>query len=243
MARELALAGEVQTSFLPHGLPEIPGWQLSVTLQPARETSGDFYDVSLLPNGRLRILVADVVEKGVGAALFMALSWALLRTYAAEYPEQPGHVFNAVNRRILEDTDANQFVTVFYGIIDPATGTLVYSNAGHCPPYLLSARSDRDVQKLTRTGVPLGILEDASWEEEAVQLALGDVLVLYTDGVTESQSERGAYFGPDLLLESVRASLGHPAQDIRDAVLMDVHRFVGNASQHDDIALAVVVRD
>ena len=243
MERELALAGEVQASFLPRELPDIPGWQISVTLKPARETSGDFYDVNLLPNGRLGILVADVVDKGVGAALFMALSWTLIRTYAAECPAQPELVLSAVNRRILEDTDANQFVAVFYGILDPATGTSVYCNAGHCPPYLISAQNDEDVQKLVRTGVPLGIFEDETWEQGVVQLVPGDVLVLYTDGITEAQNEQEAFFGEDRLLESVRANLGRPAQDIQDAIITAVYEFMGDAPQSDDITLAIVVRD
>ena len=243
MERELALAGEIQASFLPRELADIPGWQLAVMLKPSRETSGDFYDVNLLPNGRLEILVADVVDKGAGAALYMALSWTLLRTYAAEYPTQPELVLNAVNRRILADTRTDQFVTVFYGILDPVTGTLVYANAGHCPPYLISAQHGQDVQELVRTGVPLGILEDRTWEREVVQLAPGDALVLYTDGITEAQNEQSMFYGEDRLLESARASLGRPAESIRDAIVADVHRFVGNAPQFDDIALAVVVRD
>jgi sigma-B regulation protein RsbU (phosphoserine phosphatase) len=242
MARELALAGEVQTSFLPRELPDIPGWQLSVTLKPSRETSGDFYDVNLLPNGRLGLLVADVVDKGAGAALFMALSWILIRTYATEYPTQPELVLSAVNRRILKDTNANQFVAVFYGILDPATGTLVYCNAGHCPPYLVSAQSGEKVQKLIRTGIPLGIFEDETWEQGVVQLGPGDVLVLYTDGITDAEDGKGTFFGQERLLESVQANLGHPAQDMQDALMAEVHKFVGDAPQFDDIALMVIVR-
>jgi len=243
MKRELALAGEVQSSFLPRELPSIPGWQLSVTLRPARETSGDFYDVNLLPNGRLGILVADVVDKGVGAALFMALNWILIRTYATEYPTQPELVLSTVNHRIMKDTDANQFVTVFYGILDPAAGTLVYCNAGHCPPYLINTQGDGAVQTLRKTGMALGVTEDVTWEQEVVQLVPGDVLMLYTDGVTEAQNAQGAFFGEDRLLESVQASLSRSAQDIRNAVTKDVDEFVGDAPQFDDIALAVIVRD
>ena len=243
MAQELALAGEVQTSFLPRELPDIPGWQLSVTLEPARETSGDFYDVNLLPNGRLGMLMADVVDKGVGAALYMALSWTLLRTYAAEYPAQPELVLSAANRRILMDTKANQFATVFYGILDPATGTLMYCNAGHCPPYLISAQNSEDVRELTRTGVPLGMFEDVTWEQGVVQLAPGDVLVLYTDGITEARNEHGAFFDEDRLLASARANLGHPAQAIQDTIIRAVYEFMGDTPQSDDITLAVVVRD
>lgn len=245
MGRELALAGEVQASFLPRRLPHVDGWQLSVTLEPARETSGDFYDVNLLPNGRLGILVADVVEKGVGAALFMALSWILIRTYAAEYPAQPERVLSTVNRRILEDTNANQFVTAFYGILDPATGALAYCNAGHCPPCLVSAQDGENAQRLSRTGLPLGIFADRTWEQRSVRLDPGDVLVLYTDGITEARSECETFYGEERLLETVKSNLGRPAGDIRDAVMTDLHLFVENApnAQRDDIALAVVVRD
>lgn len=243
MERELTLAGEVQASFLPSELPSIPGWQLTVTLKPSRETSGDFYDVNPLPNGRFGILVADVVDKGAAAALFMALSWTLIRTYAAQYPTQPELVLSAVNRRILADTHADQFVTVFYGILDPATGTLVYCNAGHSPPYLIRAQKGGDVQKLIRTGVPLGILEDRTWEQGVVQLAPGDVLVLYTDGVTEAQNPQEALFGEERLLESAQTNLRHPAQDIRDAIITDIYEFMGDAPQFDDITLVIVVRD
>ena len=242
MARELALAGEVQASFLPRDLPDISGWQLAVTLKPARETSGDFYDVNLLPNGRLGILVADVVDKGVGAALFMALSWILIRTYAAEHPTQPEFVLSAVNRCILKETDANQFVAVFYGILDPATGTLVYCNAGHCPPYLIRVQNGEEVQTLVRTGVPLGIFEDETWKQGVVQLASGDVLVLYTDGITDAEDGKGTFFGQERLLESVQANLGRSAQEMQDALMAEVHKFVGDAPQFDDIALMVVVR-
>jgi sigma-B regulation protein RsbU (phosphoserine phosphatase) len=245
MERELALAGEVQASFLPRELPDLPGWQLSITLEPARETSGDFYDVHLLPDGRLGILVADVVGKGVGAALFMALSWILFRTYAARFPAQPELVLSAVNHRILEDTNAKQFVTVFYGILDLTTGRLVYSNAGHCPPYLVSAQESEDAQRLVRTGLPLGIFTDKRWEQRTVHLDPGDVLVLYTDGITEAESEREIFYGEERLLESVRANLGRPAREIQETIMADLRRFVGDAPdvQPDDIALAVVVRN
>lgn len=249
MERELTLAGEVQASFMPRRLPEVAGWQVSVALEPALETSGDFYDVHLLPNGRLGVLVADVVEKGVGAALFMALSWILLRGYTARFPDQPELVFSAVNRRILEDTNVKQFVTVFYGIIDPTTGTLAYCNAGHCPPYLVCAQENRETQRLIRTGIPLGLFGDTTWKRGQAQLDPGDVLVLYTDGITDAQNEQCDFYGEDRLLDTVNA---HPrsldlkgplANDLCRCILADVHRFVGVAPQFDDIALAVVARE
>jgi sigma-B regulation protein RsbU (phosphoserine phosphatase) len=241
--QELALAGEVQASFLPKEIPDMPGWQLAVTLKPARETSGDFYDINPLPNGELGILVADVVGKGVAAALYMALSWTLIRTYAAEHPTQPELVCEAVNRRMLGDTQADMFVTAFYGVLNPATGTLIYCNAGQNPPYLFDAQKGDDPQKLGATGKPLGMFEDETWGKSVILLAREDVLVLYTDGVVEAQNAGDAVFGENRLLRCVQANLGRPAQAIRDAIIADVYEFAGNAHQYDDITLLVLARE
>ncbi len=243
MARELALAGKVQASFLPSKLPEVPGWQLAVTLKPARETSGDFYDVSLMADGKLGLLVADVVDKGVGAALYMSLTWALLRAYAQEHPEQPDLVLSSVNRRILADTSSDQFVSVFYGVIEPATGNLVYSNAGHYPPYVLSSRNGGAVRRLSRTGMILGVEKDERWRQEAIPLSPGDVLVLYTDGITDAENAEGAFFGEERLLDTLRANVGRSAAEIQEALLKAVSDFSEGTVQTDDIALVVVVRD
>jgi NarL family two-component system response regulator LiaR len=243
VGQELALAGEIQASFLPEVLPDVPGWQLAARLEPARETAGDFYDLIPLPNGRLGILVADVADKGMGAALYMALSRTLIRTFAAEYHTRPDLVLGAVNGRILMDTRANLFVTVFYGILDPISGTLTYCNAGHNPPYLLNAEDRDSVQELGRTGIPLGIFEDVTWQQGAVPLAPGDVLVLYTDGITEAQDRREMFFGQERLLEIAQANLGRSAREIQDVLIAEVHKFVGDVPQFDDITLMVVVRD
>lgn len=241
---ELALAGEIQASFLPGELPDIPGWQLTATLKPARETSGDFYDVIPLPGERLALLVADVTDKGTASALFMALSCTLIRTYAVEYDTQPERVFGAVHRRILADTKATQFVTVFYGILDPAAGTLTYGNAGHNPAYLVR-QDGAEAQELDNTGLPLGmrLFKDASWEQRTVQLAPGDTLVIYSDGVTEAEDEEGGFFEEERLLELVQANAGRSAQDMEDVIMADVHAFAGDAPQSDDITLVVLVRE
>jgi len=243
VAQELALAGEIQASFLPDTLPAITGWQLTATLEPARETSGDFYDFIPLPNGRWGIVAADVVDKGMGAALYMALSRTLIRTYAVEYDTQPELVFSAANRRILLDTHTKLFVTVFYGILDPTTGTLTYCNAGHNPPYLFEAQPSDTVQELRRTGLPLGVFEEVSWTQSSVQLAPGDTLVLYTDGVPEARDRQAEFFGEKRLLEVVQTNLGGSAQDIQSTLLAAVHQFMGDAPRLDDITLMVVVRD
>jgi sigma-B regulation protein RsbU (phosphoserine phosphatase) len=241
--QELALAGEVQASFLPNNLPDIPGWQLAVTLKPARQTSGDFYDINPLPNGEIGILVADVVGKGVGAALYMALSSTLIRTYAAEYATQPELVCQAVNHRILTDTQADMFVTAFYGILNPATGTLIYCNAGQNPPYVIGPQRSEEAQKLGATGKPLGMFEDETWEKRVALLGSGDALVVYTDGVVEAQDGRDELFGGNRLRNCVQTNLGRPAQDIQDAVIADICDFMDDAPQYDDITLLVLVRE
>jgi serine phosphatase RsbU (regulator of sigma subunit) len=243
MAQELALAGEVQANFLPHDLPDISGWQLAAKLKPARETSGDFYDFIYLPDGRLGVVIADVCDKGTGAALFMALSCTLIRTYADEHPADPAIVLSAVNSRILKDTSTNRFVTAFYGVLDLDTGMFVYCNAGHWPPYLVSEHNREDFRRLVRTGVPLGIFEGQTWEQGVAQLAPGDMLVLYTDGITEAQNANGTSLGEERLLKSIRDNLGRPAGEVQDAILADVQSFVSDTPQSDDIALVILLRD
>jgi sigma-B regulation protein RsbU (phosphoserine phosphatase) len=240
--RDLDLAWRVQAGFLPADLPDISGWQLAATLTPSRQTSGDFYDMIRPPDGRLGILVADVADKGMGAALQMVLSRTLIRTYAAQDYAGPRQVLEATNRRLLADTEINQFVTAFYGILDPLTGELTYSNAGHNPPYLLRPQDGNAVQALHRTGMALGVLEDETWGQTTVHIAEGDMLVLYTDGITEAQNGQEAFFGADRLLEVLQGELGRSAQDVQEAVLMAVQGFVGDAPQFDDITLVIAVR-
>jgi len=242
MARELTLAGELQVGFLPRDLPELSGWQLSATLHPAREMSGDFYDVLSLPHGRVGLAIADVSDKGAAAALYMALCCTLVRTYAVEYPLEPEVVLHAVNQRIVADTSADQFVTAFLGILDPATGRLTYCNAGHPPPYLVRPGGHAEALRLTLTGMALGVCEDGTWERGDAQLCPGDALVLYTDGITEAVNPPLELFGEERLLQSLQAHVGGTARELQDALLADLRRFVGDAPQADDMALLVLTR-
>lgn len=243
LERELVLAGRVQASFLPRNVPDVPGWQVSVTLRPARETSGDFYDIFFLPGGRVGIVIADVVDKGAGAALYMALSCTLLRTYAPDHPTEPERVLSAVNSRLLADAGANEFVTVFYATFDPETGALAYASAGHPPPYLMRSGGDGESERLSRTGVPLGILEGQVWGRRNAELSPGDVLVLYTDGITDAQDARGTFFGAARLLACAKDKVGRSAREFVDAIMADVYAFVADAPRRDDIALVVLARD
>jgi serine phosphatase RsbU (regulator of sigma subunit) len=239
--QELAIAGRIQASFLPRSSPVLAGWDLAATLVPARETSGDFYDFVPLPEGRLAIIVADVADKGTGAALYMALSRTLIRTYATQYPMAPGAALRAANDRILADTLSDQFVTVFYGIVSAQDGTLVYANAGHNPA-LLFRRNGDDVVLLKNTGIPLGMFEGMNWEDRRVELAPGDALVMYSDGVTEAQNETGEEFGERRLIESVASLVDQPATSIQAGLLQATETFVADSPQFDDITVLVACR-
>ncbi len=231
MTQELTVAGQIQASFLPQDIPDVPGWQMAVTLEPARETSGDFYDIIPLPNGCIGLLVADVADKGIGPALYMALSRTLIRTYAEAHQLEPDRVLAETNRRILRDTFNDLFVTVFYAILDPQTGRMTYCNAGHNPPYLLQAQNGHAPYALRRTAIPLGILEDTEWERGFVDLLPGDLLVMYTDGVTEARNEEQQFFGEERLLQVATDNLHRSAEAIEDKIVTAIYEFAGDARQ------------
>jgi phosphoserine phosphatase RsbU/P len=239
-ARELALAGTVQCGFLPAELPQAPGWQFAAQLLPARETSGDFYDCFPLPGNRLALVVADVVDKGVAAALFMALSLSLVRTHAALYRGEPAHLCGAVNSRLRQDAHAEQFVTLFFGVLDLATGSLSYANAGQNPPLLVAPGGA--IQQLGNTGPPLGILDRYSWQQATVDIPPQGILVLYTDGVTEAENEAGDFFGQQRLIAALQEHRHRPAAAIQTGLVSAVRRFTAGARQLDDIALLVAAR-
>ncbi len=243
MESEMSLAAKVQASFMHKSLPAVPGLHLSVSLIPAQMTSGDFYDIFQLPGNHLGVLIADVVDKGVGAALYMAMSIALLRAYALEHPEHPEQVCQAVNQRLLEYAGANHFVTVFYGVFDPVSGGMAYCNAGHPPPLLLSPSKAGEHNWLKNTGVPLGVIEDATWLQASTQLAAGDTLILYTDGIIEAENADHQFFGLERLEETARGLTGESARTVRDTLLESVSQFTQGVSLADDIALIVLVRD
>ena len=241
--KELAVAADMQASLMPSSAPHVPGWEFKAIIDSAREASGDFIDLIPLSEGRWGILVADVSGKGVAAALYMAMVRTLIRTYAFEHESVPAAVMSAANRRILSDTDDDSFVTVFYAVLDPATGTLQYCNAGHNPPYLFRTQNGGAVEELRGTGIPLGMLEAAVWEGGEVTMLPGDRLLAYTDGATDAQSSDDEPFGERRLLEVAKANVKATPIEMRTAVFDEIKSFVGEAPQEDDITLMVVARD
>lgn len=243
ISQELRLAGQIQSSFLPNKFPPISGWQLAVTLLPARETSGDFFDVIQLSDDRIGILVADVADKGVGSALYMALSRTLIRTYAEEYDAAPEVVFFAANNRLLKDARANLFITIFYGILDPREGILTYCNAGHNPPYLIRNSNQEIVESLSRTGIAMGIESNSTWSTEIVSIEPGDILLLYTDGIPDARDEEGNYFNDERIIDIARYNSERLAFEIQSSIIEEVQNFMAANPQDDDITLMVLVRD
>ena len=241
--QELAVAAEIQASFMPRTAPDVPGWEIKAVIDSAREASGDFLDLIPLSDGRWGVLVADVSGKGLPAALYMALTRTLIRTFAFEHQTRPDVVFASANRRILEDTDDDLYVTAFYGVLDPEAAMLTYANAGHNPPYLLRNSGSDSVEELEGTGVPLGMLSDVTWETRTVRIEPGEATVLYTDGVTEAQNAADEFFGEERLMQVAVEHRERSALEIRSAIFDAVQEFVGDAPRYDDITLAVLKRE
>ncbi len=237
--QELRVAGDIQGSFLPDKFPEVAGWWLSGVLVSARDTSGDFFDFFTVPDGRVAVVVADVADKGVGAALYMALSRAYLRSQAIENDPDPAKALGALNRRVLSDTSSDLFVTVVYGLVAPNQDEFVYANAGHPPPFVVRADSSLPLEMMPRTGMVVGVMPDSTWEPARVRLSPGDFIVIYSDGLTDAQNDAGEYFGLQRLLTEAEGMRGHSPVDVRRHLIEVVQAFSGTF-QEDDITLLVL---
>lgn len=243
IAYELTMAARIQADILPEEAPVISGWELCAQVQPAHETSGDFYDFIPLNNHKWGLVVADVTDKGMGAALFMALTSTLIRNYANHFPTLPALTLSAVSERILSDTRGDMFVTAFLGILEPHTGRFTFANAGHPPGYLVSQqRGKLSVESLSHTGMALGVTETARWKQKIVRFAPGDYLILYTDGITEAQNEQGDFFGENRLIDAALERYGKTAREMQIAILNEVNQFTGNTPRQDDIAMIIIRR-
>jgi serine phosphatase RsbU (regulator of sigma subunit)/putative methionine-R-sulfoxide reductase with GAF domain len=241
LEKELNVAREIQKSFLPDCCPLVPGWQLSALWRSARRVGGDFYDFMELANGNLGMVIADVADKGVPAALFMALSRTLVRATAMG-GRTPADALRRSNELILADARTDLFVTVFYGVLDPKAARFTYANAGHNPPIWLRARSGR-AYYLDRHGIALGVVPEVNLQEDTVALSPGDVLALYTDGVTEAMNPHEEEFGVARLEHIIRENVDRSAGEIVNAIEHAVEAFVGGEPPFDDLTLVILKRD
>jgi len=237
LEEELAVAREIQRSFLPKRDPELPGFELAGAAIPSERVGGDYYDYIPIADGQMGLVIGDVSGKGVPAALIMASFRASLiaeirNNYAI------ATILSKVNALLFESTEASSFVTSVYGVLDPAKRAFTYVNAGH--NYPLWVRGDGGLRSLETGGTVLGAFLDSSYEEERLELAIGDVLLFYTDGVTDARNGGGEMFGEERLLALLQQEHHLSAAEIRKSVLEAVNRFVHGAPQFDDITLLVV---
>jgi serine phosphatase RsbU (regulator of sigma subunit)/putative methionine-R-sulfoxide reductase with GAF domain len=235
---EVQLARQIQKTFLPEELPTHPNWQLAARWRTARQVGGDFYDLLPLGENRLGLFIADVADKGMPAALFMALTRTLVHA-ATKETSSPAEALRRVNELLLPDTKQGMFVTAVYGVLNLETGDLTYANAGHNPPFVVRHGA---LEKLTRTGVALGASEDAHMAERTIQLAVGESLLLYTDGLTEAFNLEGDMFGEERLLRALGWQESTSAEDLLRAVESALDDFAGNAPPSDDLTMLAVRR-
>jgi len=243
---ELKIAGEIQARLLPITPPKVEGWDLSGVSLPCLEVGGDYFDfIHLAPRveparkKRLGIAVGDVSGKGTGAALLISSVHAGLRA-EAHVGGSVADVMGKVNRYLAEYAPTNRFVTLFYGELDPESGRLRYSNAGHDPPIII--RRNGDIDRLVEGGIAIGIQDDATYEEGETVLLSGDMFVCFSDGISESVNERGEQFGEARIIDVARAARGKPAPRVRDRIEEALSLFVGTTAPVDDMTLVVATR-
>jgi serine phosphatase RsbU (regulator of sigma subunit)/anti-sigma regulatory factor (Ser/Thr protein kinase) len=233
--QELRVAQLIQQQFLPRELPDLPGWQVAAFYRPAREVGGDFYDFIELPGGLVGIVVGDVTDKGVPAALVMATTHSVLR---AEAPRlvAPSDVLTRANELLVAEMPAHMFVTCLYAVLDPATGRLRYANAGHNVPYV---SYDGNVTEFRATGMPLGLMPDMRYEEKEAVLASGATMLLHSDGLAEAHGPDREMFGFPRVAALTGAVAG--GQALIDRLLKELSEFTGAGwEQEDDITLVTL---
>jgi serine phosphatase RsbU (regulator of sigma subunit)/predicted ester cyclase len=238
--QELEVARSIQQASLPKEVPTLEGWQISPYYQPAREVGGDFYDFHLLSDGRLGLVVGDATGKGVPAALVMSTTLGMLQLAARVLDSpSPGEVLAQVNETLLARIPSNMFVTCFYAVLDPESGSLRYANAGHDPPYI--SRSGEYAEELRARGMPLGLLAEMEYEEQGVSLGEGESVLFYSDGLVEAHDPQGEMFGFPRLRALVAE---HGEKGSLGAFLMEeLYAFVGEGwEQEDDITLLTLQR-
>lgn len=239
--RDLEGAKDVQEAFFPPESLSIPCLSCATFYQPAHEVGGDYYDFLPLPEGRWGIAIGDVSGKGIGAALIMASLQASLRAQALHPHLDLSALVGDVNRLVFESSPTNFFASLFYAEYEPATRVLTYVNAGHNPPIILrtSTRSSK-LLHLKSAGIPIGIAPDSRFPSRTFQLEIDDVLVAYTDGITEAENPESEFWGQKRLNTVLTSSTSKTVEEIMHAILGEVAVFVDGHPQHDDMTLVVL---
>lgn len=235
---EMETARGIQQSFLPESPPQIEGFELSALNLPARQVGGDFYDFIPVSEGKWGIIIADVSGKGVPAALFMALSRTLVRVNVADNPTA-SQAMQKANHMISQETKMGMFVTLFYAVLTPEKKLLHYVNAGHNPPFVVKEDSG-DVILLRASGIAMGVIDDVLLEEKVIELGSNDIVVFYTDGITEAINRKSEQFGEKRLIETINRYAALPPKDLISRVKDEVFAFAQDQPQFDDFTLVIL---
>lgn len=237
--RELELAAAIQREILPRALPAVAGVELAAANLPTRQVGGDYYDVLPLSGGRMAFLVADVSGKGIPAALLVSTVHAAVHLQIEE-AKSVADLVGRIDRHLRRYAATRKFLTLFFGVLEPASGNFRYVSAGHNPALLV--RSSGAIERVESTGVPVGMFPNASWREESLRLEPGDLLALYTDGVTEAVDGADEEFGLARLSAALEEGRALPVQELCDALMARVADFASGMPQYDDQTLLLLRR-
>jgi sigma-B regulation protein RsbU (phosphoserine phosphatase) len=237
--REMEIAREVQQRLFPQRIPEIAGLGLAGMCRPALGVGGDYYDFIELDDGRLGLAIGDVSGKGISAALLMASLRASLRGMTLDGPSDLAAMMQRVNRLVYEASANNRYATFFFATYDPRTRELRYVNAGHNPPTLIRANNE-EILRLDAGGMVVGLLPQADYVEQLVILNPGDLLIAYTDGISEAMTIDDEEWGEERMLTAARRSQDGSAATILDAIFRSADEFTASAAQHDDMTLLIM---
>jgi serine phosphatase RsbU (regulator of sigma subunit) len=240
MEEELKVASEIQMRLQPFAPPNLEGWEMTGVSFPCREIGGDYYDfIQRKQDHRLIVAVGDVSGKGTGAALLMSSLHAAVRAQS-QTRRSISEVMFEINQYIYENSPPNKFLTLFYGEIDPESGVLTYSNGGHNSPILF--RTSGEVERLDRGGLPIGMMQGVPYQEASVHFDPGDVLLIYSDGITESVNAQDEEFGEQRLIDVLKQNRSRSSSGIRDRIDEALSRFVGSMAPVDDMTLMIIKR-
>jgi len=240
MEEELKVASEIQMRLQPFAPPSLEGWEMTGVSFPCREIGGDYYDFILRKrDNRVIVAVGDVSGKGTGAALLMSSLHAAVRAQS-QTRRSISEVMGEINQYIFENSPSNKFLTLFYGELDPIAGILTYSNGGHNNPILV--RTNGEFERLDRGGLPIGMMQNVQYQEASIHFDSGDILVIYSDGITESVNENEEEFGEQRLIDVLKQNHSRSSSGIRDRIDEALSRFVGTMAPVDDMTLMIIKR-
>ena len=239
LQEEVKMASSIQRKLLPESKPEIPGFQVSCINIPAQSVGGDYYDFIHFSSGKIGFCVGDITGKGMPAAMLMANLQATIRSQASIF-EESSDCLRGTNKLLFHSTDPEKFATVFYGILEPESGTMEFANGGHDAPLLL--KKGKEIKSLHATGLLLGMMENASYNKGNITLDPGDTLLIYTDGVTEAMDTANNEYGLQRLHQHIADHNDKSSDELMNFIISDIRKHAEGTSQSDDITLMIIKR-